>query len=118
MAGHKVKIEIDGVTRDASDFPAADRYFRDAWAFADGVIEIDMAKARPVHRDWLREEREGEFKKLDIAWMRAIAIGDEAEANAVEAMRVKLRDVPADARIEAAASPDELKALTLEVLTR
>lgn len=111
-------ININGEQRDASAFPAADRYFRDAWQFGDGVIEINMPKARHIHRARLRELRKVEFEKLDVAWMRAVASDDESGAGAAEAERQKLRDLPADARIEAATTPDALKALTFEVLTK
>ena len=52
---------------------------------------------------------------LDVDYMKALETGGDAAA--VAAQKQTLRDVTSDARIEAATTPDELKALTLEVLT-
>jgi hypothetical protein len=47
--------------------------------------------------------------ELDGQWTRATGQGKQAEADAVEAERQKWRDAPADPRIEAAQSVEELK---------
>lgn len=108
-------ININGEQRDASAFPAADRYFRDAWTFGDGAIEIDMVKALALHKDKLRAERAPLLDALDVDSMRAAEAGEDRSA--IVAEKQKLRDVTADPRLAAASTPDELKALTLDVLT-
>ena len=45
-----------------------------------------------------------------------LALETGGDTAAVAAKKVALRDVTADARIEAATTPDELKALTLATL--
>lgn len=125
MAKPATYINIDGEIRDASNFPAQDRYFRNAWAFGDGVIDIDMPKAREIQKAKIRAERAGRFEEYDTALTKlsaknlgngALNASEKAEVNAAEAARQKLRDAPNDARIDAASTPSELKALTLDVL--
>ena len=107
-------ININGETQDASAFPAADRYFRDAWSFGDNVIEIDMTKAQEIHKDVLRAERAPKLEAQDVKLMKALGRGEPVAD--IEAETQALRNVTADPRIAAAMTPAELKALTLEVL--
>jgi hypothetical protein len=108
-------ININGDIRDAASLTVpADRTFRGAWAFNGAAVEIDMAAARGIHRDNLRAERAPRLSALDVDYMKALEqSGDTA---AIAAQKQALRDVTADARIEGAATPDALKALTLDAL--
>lgn len=110
-------ININGDVRNVSSLNVPqDRTFRGAWQFNGDVVEVDMAAARDIHREHLREERAPRFDALDAAWFRAAETNDtEAQAN-VAAQKQAMRNVTDDARIEAAATSDELKALTLDVL--
>ena len=108
-------ININGDVRDASSLTVpADRTFRGAWQFNGAAVEIDMAAARDIHRDNLRREREPKLAALDVDYMKALEQGGDTAA--IAAQKQALRDITADARIEAAATPDELKALTLDAL--
>ena len=108
-------ININGDVRDASSITVpADRTFRGAWQFNGAAVEIDMAAARDIHRDKLRADRAPQLAALDVAYMKALEQGGDTAA--IAAQKQALRDVTADARIDAAATPDELKALTLDVL--
>src|SRR3990167_5502651 len=42
-----------------------DRYFRDAWEDHNG-IEVNMNKAREIHKDYLRKLRKPKLETLDI----------------------------------------------------
>ena len=109
-------ININGDVRDASSLTVpADRTFRGAWQFNGAAVEIDMAAARDIHRDNLRREREPKLAALDVDYIKALEQGGDTAT--IAAQKQALRDITADTRIEAAATPDELKALTLEVLT-
>jgi hypothetical protein len=111
-------IDINGDVRDASSLTLpADRVFRGAWQYNGNAVEIDMVVARDIHRDRLREDRKPRLEALDTAWFRAAETGDADAQAQVAADKQALRDVTSDPRIEAAATPDELKALTLDVLT-
>jgi hypothetical protein len=108
-------ININGDIRDAASLTVpADRVFRGAWQFNGAAVEIDMTKARDIHRDNLRAERAPKLAALDVAYMKALEQGGDTAAIAAE--KQALRDVTADARIANAATPDALKALTLDAL--
>lgn len=82
--------------------------YRAALRDRDGKIEHDIVVARECHRIMFRQQRVAKFAELDAQWMRATGQGKKAEADAIEAERQKLRDAPADPRIEAAKSIEEL----------
>jgi len=108
-------INIDGDVRDASSLTVpADRTFRGAWAFNEAVIEVDMAKARNIHKDNLRAERKPRLEALDVDYMKALEAGSGAAE--IAAQKETLRDVTDDSRIESAENPDALKALDLTTL--
>jgi hypothetical protein len=108
-------ININGDIRDAASLTVpADRVFRGAWQFNGAAVEIDMTKARDIHRDNLRAERAPKLAALDVDYMKALEQGHVTTTIAAE--KQALRDVPADARIADAATPDALKALTLDAL--
>ena len=93
-----------------SDIPA-DRYFRGAWKDDGKAIAIDMPKARDIHRERMREARAPKLAALDVEYQRADERGDTAAKQTVVARKQVLRDVTADPAIEAAKTPDELRAV-------
>jgi hypothetical protein len=93
-----------------------DRTFRGAWRDRGSRLEVDMPAAREIHRDHLRAARSAKLMQLDGEWMRATGQGKKQDADAVEAQRQALRDLPADPRIEAVSTPEELKAVWPEEL--
>lgn len=99
---------------DEAECPA-DRTFRKAWKLGEG-IEIDMPKAREVHRDRLRQIRAPLFQALDVAYQRADESGDAAEKLRIAESKQVLRDVTSDPIIAAASTPEELKEAIPQVL--
>ena len=95
----------------SNDIPV-DRTFRNAWVDR-GKIETDIEKAKVIKLGLLRDARAEAFPELDALWMRAVGQGDLALAAEIEAKREVLRNIPADPRIEAAVSVEELKAIEL-----
>lgn len=89
----------------------ADRSFRNAWKAAPGRVEVDMPKARDIHRDALRAKRAPLMAALDVEYMRADENGDAAKKAEIAAKKQTLRDVTKAPEIEAARTPDELKAV-------
>jgi hypothetical protein len=92
--------------------------YRDAWLDHDGSAPThDMPKAREVHREHIRARRAPLLAEQDLALM----LVDEDETltaavrlqrrRAVIAKKKLLRDAPADPRIEAAQTIDELRAV-------
>lgn len=96
-----------------------DRTFRAAWAYDEAEaahVRVDMTKAREIWKNKMREARKPKLEALDVDAMRAAEDNDAVKANAVKAKKKALRDVTADPRIEAAASPEQLKAVWPAVL--
>ena len=108
-------ININGDVRDASSLTVpADRTFRGAWSFNGDAVEVDMAAARDIHKENLRTERAPRLEALDVDFMQALEAG--TSTTQIAADKQALRDITDDARIAAAATPDELKALDLATL--
>lgn len=91
----------------------SDRTFRDAWGHD---LSVDIPKAREIHKQRLRQMRAPKMAALDIEFTRALGKGDQGEAARVEAERQKLRDVTTDPMIDAAKTPEELKAAIPNIL--
>jgi hypothetical protein len=90
-----------------------DRTYRDAWTDDGKMITHDMAKAKEIHRNRIRGQRVQVFAELDGKWMRAMAQKDQKAADEIDAQRQKWRDAPADPRIAAAQTVEELKQVVL-----
>ena len=102
-------IKIGATSYDAADYtlPTA-RTFREAWE-ADasaGVISVDMAAAKDIWRDKIRQARVEPLAALDTAFMKALEAG--ASTTQIVADKQTLRDAPALASIEGATTPTEL----------
>ena len=104
-------IKIGATSYNAADYTIpAGRTFRDGWEANDnGTITVNMDAAKDIWRDKIRLAREPELAKLDTAFMKAQETG--ADTTAIVAQKQALRDAPAHADIDAATTPDELKAV-------
>lgn len=104
-------IKIGATSYNAADYTLpAERTFRDGWEANDnGTITVNMAQAKDIWRDKIRAAREPELAKLDTAFMKAQETG--ADTTQIVADKQALRDAPAHADIDAATTPDELKAV-------
>ena len=105
-----VFVKIGANKYSAADYKMpTERTFREAW-FADtgrGVIDIDMATARQIWRNKIREARIPELARLDAEFMKALETS--ADTSSIVAQKQALRDAPADPAIDSASTPDELK---------
>lgn len=111
----KTYIRINGQDVDADSVDApADRTYRGAWVNSGARIVVDMEKARDIHRDNLRRDRAPLLEALDVQFMRALEQGNPTAG--IAAQKQRLRDITSDPRIDAAATPDALAAVTLDVL--
>ncbi|SIS49734.1 hypothetical protein [Insolitispirillum peregrinum] len=119
-----VSVEMNGSVIDSEHTQSLPRTFRDAWVLDGDAVVIDMGSARDIHRAALRQARPALFLPLDDTLRRlarkdlldGLSEDERAEARAAEAACQVLRDITIDPRIEAAASPDELAALTITAL--
>lgn len=116
----KTYYNIEGQTYDAESLkvPSSGRLFRGAWKVNGDVIEVNMTKARDIHRDRLRQERDNELKKLDAKWFVAAEKGNTSLQSEIAAKKQKLRDAPSHSKIASAKKPETLAAITLEDLTK
>jgi hypothetical protein len=100
---------------DEADVPQ-DRSFRMAW-FDEGAGKIahDVVKVRDTHLERLRAERNDKLDALDREWMKATGQGKKADAEAIEAKRQALRDMPVTiaSALEAAQTVEDVKAVKL-----
>lgn len=78
------------------------------------MITVNMAKARDIHRQKMRDAREPLFSALDVAYQRAL----ESSASTAEIVAKKqaLRDVTSDPAIDAAQTTEQLKAVWPSIL--
>ena len=107
-----ILVKIGALAVDATNYELpTERTFRDAWSFGGnpeaGVIVVDMAAAREIWRDKIRQAREPRFAELDAAFIRALESG--ADTSDIVLQKQLLRDAPSDPAIDAAQTPDELK---------
>tara|TARA_A100001515_G_scaffold103382_1_gene84026 strand:+ start:31 stop:291 length:261 start_codon:yes stop_codon:yes gene_type:complete len=69
---------------------------------------VDMAKAREIHKDNIRNARTPKLAELDVEFQKALETG--ASTTDIVAKKQALRDAPADSGIDAASDTDALKA--------
>ena len=72
------------------------------------AITINMTKAKEIHRRNVREARTPLLTALDTEFQ--IALESSSDTSAIVSKKQALRDAPANAAIDAAKTPDELKA--------
>ena len=111
-------IKIGATSYDAADYEVpAERTFRGAWEANTntGVISVDMAAARDIWRDKIRQARTKPLAALDTAFMKALETG--ADTTQITADKQALRDAPTDPAIDAATTPEELAAVQPAGLT-
>ena len=72
------------------------------------MINVNMTKARDIHRDRVRQARKPLLELKDVEFQ--LAQEANADTTAIVADKQALRDAPAAAAIDAATTADELKA--------
>ena len=98
---------LDYFVIEEDDIPK-NTFFERAWKIVDGKIEMDITKAREVHRENIRNARQEKLAELDIEFQRALETS--ADTSAIIAKKQALRDAPADSAIDAATDEAGLKA--------
>lgn len=93
---------------DELDLPP-DRYFRDAWAYSGGKVQVDMHLARSIHMVHIREARDAVLSGLDVPWMKAVEAGDRVAIDAIVIEKQKLRDIPQNFDLSHRLTPGTLK---------
>jgi hypothetical protein len=82
-----------------------------AWEMdTDGRPRVNMAKARGVHMDCIRECRNEELAKKDVTFMRAVEAGDTSAQATIATEKQALRDIPQTFDLTTD-TPEQLKAM-------
>ena len=104
-------VDKDGNQIDASTATVpSDRHFRGAWTLDGKVISEDMAEAKKIFQDKIREVRAPLLDAEDVVYMKALE-ADDADAKAASVTKKgKLRDAPAASAITSADTIAKLKA--------
>ena len=104
-------VDKDGNQIDASTATVpANRDFRDAWSLSGTVISEDLAKAKDIFKDKIREVRKPLLDAEDVTYMKAIEADDTAAKTASANTKTALRDAPSAAAIGSATDIAGLKA--------
>lgn len=117
----KSRIKIGGQIFEASslELPSTGRTFREAYVNNDGIVEVDMRKAKAIHVRKLLDDAEVAAAEAEKAVKFHSAMGDTTAAAKAQAVVNRFRAVPAGAAqdaINGAVTPDALKAVTLDHL--
>ena len=72
------------------------------------IIKTDMAKAKEIHKAYIRSARTPKLAELDIEFQKAQETS--ADTSVIVAKKNALRDAPADSAIDAATDEAGLKA--------
>ena len=92
---------------DSADLPEADNDFFDAWELNDGVVSVNLNKAKELTKRRLRAERAPLLAAQDVAFQRALETG--ADTATIVAEKQRLRDITNLA--DACTTTAELRAL-------
>jgi len=92
---------------DTAELPEADNDFYNAWELVDGVVTVNLGKAKELTKERLRQERAPLLAAQDVAFQRALEEGKKTDAIVAEKQR--LRDITT--LTDSAASTEELRAI-------
>jgi len=90
-----------------SELPQADNDFFNAWELANGVVTVNLDKAKEITKTRLRAEREPLLAAQDVLFQRALEA--QADTTAIVAEKQRLRDVTS--LVDGCTSTAELRAL-------
>ena len=94
-------VDKDGksISKDDVSSMPSDRHFRDAWTLSGRVISEDLATAKTMFKDKIREVRKALLEAEDVVYMKALEDDDASAKTASVAKKKKLRDAPAASAI-------------------
>jgi hypothetical protein len=94
---------------DSSELPNDDNDFFNSWVLNNGVVTVDLSKAKEQTKERLRIERAPLLQAQDVAFQRALEAG--ADTTAIVAEKQRLRDITLLA--DACTTTAELRAITV-----
>ena len=93
-----------------------DRTFRNAWKDLGHKLDVDMPKAREIHREHLRQARGDLLAQLDTEYLKADENNDNAKKQEIKQKKQFLRDITQHPAIETAQTPEELKNVWFDLI--
>ena len=90
-----------------SELPQADNDFFNAWELTNGVVTVNIDKAKEITKTRLRQERAPLLAAQDVLFQRALETG--GDTSAIVAEKQRLRDVTG--LVGACTTTAELRAL-------
>jgi len=91
-----------------SELPQADNDFFNAWELADGVVTVNLDKAKEITKARLRAQREPLLAAQDVLFQRALE--ENTSTAAIVAEKQRLRDVTG--LVDACTTTAQLRALS------
>lgn len=82
---------LNSIIMDASELPEADNDFFNSWELVDGVVSVNIEKAKLQTKDRLRAERAPLLAAQDVAFQRALE--EDKDTAAIVAEKQRLRDI-------------------------
>ena len=104
-------VDKDGNSIDASTATVpSDRHFRRAWTLSGTTITEDLAEAKIIFKDKIREVRKPLLEAEDVVYIKAMEADDSSAKSASVTKKTNLRNAPAATAITNASSISALKA--------
>ena len=104
-------VDKDGNSIDASTATVpSDRHFRGAWTLSGTTITEDLAEAKTIFKEKIREVRKPLLEAEDVIYMKAMEADDSSAKAASVTKKTNLRNAPAASAITSASSITALKA--------
>jgi hypothetical protein len=82
---------LNSIIMDASELPEADNDFFNSWELVDGVVSVNIEKAKLQTKDRLRAERAPLLAAQDVAFQRALE--ESKDTATIVAEKQRLRDI-------------------------
>lgn len=114
IAKKDVPTGVDYSIVDVSELPPS-RLFRNAWKLEDGILSVDLAKARRIRMEQLRTEKLAAIQLLESAFLDAVDSGDRQAQGDLSNRISNLKLQSKKAAVDAATSPDELEQIRFEM---
>ena len=103
-------VDKDGASITGPSSMPSDRSFRNAWKIDGTVISEDLAAAKVIFKDRIREVRKPLLEEEDVVYMKALEADDASAKTASATKKTNLRNAPAASAITNASTITELKA--------
>lgn len=84
------------------------KHLRNAWRISGRKVVVDMPAAREIHMNRIRQSRDRHLDSLDREHTKALGRKRQADADAIEAQRETLRNIPQTFDLTKAKTPEAL----------